>query len=254
MFWLAKIFTYTFLSPGLFLALLILALIAIFRDYRRGSIFLVTLAVCSIYLLSFKPARDIIIYPLENRYRSNPAAEIDALIVLGGGLRHNTRDAPGGAAPSDSTLRRLHHAYRIYRQKNISIIVCGGAPLGRAVNEGAVMARTLEQLGVPSVKIHQENLSRNTKENLLNVKTYLQKQGYRRPGIVTSAAHIPRAMRTAASFGINAVPLACDYKYESGGYRWHDIFPDSSYLRDSFLGLKEYIGLLYYQKLLLKRR
>ncbi|MDR1996806.1 MAG: YdcF family protein [Candidatus Margulisbacteria bacterium] len=252
MFILAKIFTFTLLSPGLFLALLLLLLAAIIADCRRTSIFLVVLSCCTIYALSSKPVRDLLIYPLEASYRQTPNPDIDALIVLGGGVRHNTLDKPGQAVVSDATLQRLYHAYKIYRQKGTPIIVCGGSPLGRQPDESSVMAAALVNLGVPRGKIHQEKLSRNTKENLLNAKIYLQKYGYQKPGLVTSAAHMPRAMQTAAGLGIKAAPLPCDYKYGGRQYFWQDFFPDTGYLSESFAALKEYTGLVYYRQILVR--
>lgn len=252
MFFLSKVFTYTFLSPGLFVFLTLLALVAILKDYRRISIYLVFISCLTLYMLSIRPVHNKIIYPLETKYPALTTANVDVLIVLGGGVRHNTLDNPRKAAPSDSSLQRVYFAYRLYHQKEVPIIVCGGAPLGQATGESTVMAEALINMGVSADKIHQENSSRNTKENLLNIQNYLRQQGYKNPGIITSAAHMPRSMRTAAQLGIKATALPCDFRYEGNKYYFYDIFPDASYLRSNFISIKEYIGLLYYQKLLLK--
>ena len=254
MFFLSKVCTYTFLSPGLFVFLIILVLVSALARRRRDCIFLLVFSGLLLYLLSIRPVRDILVYQLETQYPYTTQAKADVLVVLGGDVRHNTLDNPRRAVPTDSTLQRLHFAYRLYRQKGLPIIVCGGTPLGRNTKESAVMAATLVQLGVPGAKIYQEDCSRNTRENLQNIRAYLQKKGYKKPGIITSAMHMPRAMRTASGLGIKAVALPCDYHYEGARYHFYDIFPDTNYLRENFIALKEYIGTAYYQTILLSSR
>jgi uncharacterized SAM-binding protein YcdF (DUF218 family) len=97
----------------------------------------------------------------------------------------------------------------------------------------------------PRGKIIQENQSRNTQENLENAKKYLQKYKLRKPGLLTSAKHLPRAILIAESLGLQPQPLPCDFSCDGEPYQWHDIFPSADYLRDSFAGLKEYAGILY---------
>ncbi|MDR1453545.1 MAG: YdcF family protein [Candidatus Margulisbacteria bacterium] len=242
MFILGKIFTWSLLSPGLFLLLLLLGLAAALSNKRRACVFLLILSCAAIYFLSVKPGRDRIIVPLETKYPRAPEPQIDALIVLGGGV------SPRGEL-SDASLQRLHAAYRIYRQKPVPLIVCGGDPLGDGVKESAVLAAALADWQVPPAKIIQEDQSRNTQENLENAKKYLQKYKLQKPGLLTSAAHLPRAMLIAESLGLQPRPLPCDFSYDGEPYRWYDIFPNADCLKDSFAGLKEYAGIFYYRVL-----
>ncbi|GBR72289.1 protein DUF218 [Candidatus Termititenax spirochaetophilus] len=240
MFLLGKIFTWSILSPGVFLIILLLLITAIISDRRRISIFFLVLVCCSMYFLSVKPGRDKIIQPLETKYKQPQKPNVDVLIVLGGGVSKS-------GAPEDATLQRLYYAYQIYKQNPVPLIVCGGDPLGSGIRESAVMSRVLESWGVPQDKIYQENQSRNTAENLRNARTYLQKYKFKKPGLVTSAMHLPRAVQIAKSLGITSVPLPCAFKYEGELYQWYDVFPNAGYLQDSFSGLKEYTGQFYYR-------
>ncbi|GBR75960.1 protein DUF218 [Candidatus Termititenax persephonae] len=243
MFLLGKIFTWTLLSPALFMLLLFLALGAALQNRRRTCVFLLILSSTLIYFLSAKPGRDLIIQPLETRYPPSQYAKssssLDVLIVLGGGVSRDGR-------PSHSSLQRLYAAHQIYKKKPLPIIVCGGDPLGNGVNESTVMAAILQSWGVPTQKIILEKQSRNTQENLKYAKIYLQKYKFQKPGLVTSAAHLPRAMQMARDLQIPAVPLPGDQRYEGAVYYWQDIFPNTRYLVESFAGLKEYFGLAYY--------
>lgn len=247
MFILGKIFTWSLLSPGLFLLLLFLVFAAALSNKRRACIFLLILSCAAVYFLSVKPGRDRIIAPLETRYPRAPQPKIDALIVLGGGV------SPHGE-PGDASLQRLYAAYKIYQKKPVPIIVCGGDPLDSGVRESAVLAAVLESWRVPRSKIIQEDQSRNTQENLENAQKYLRKYKLQKPGLVTSALHLPRAMLIAESLGLKPQPLPCDFSYDGLLYQWPDIFPNTDYLKDSFAGLKEYFGIFYYRVLQISKQ
>lgn len=222
--------------------LLLGALAAALSNKRRACIFLLILSCAIIYFLSVKPGRDMIVAPLETRYSRTPNPQIDALIVLGGGV------SPRGEL-GDASLQRLYAAHKIYQKKPVPIIVCGGDPLGAGVKESAALAAALMSWQVPRSKIIQEDQSRNTQENLENAKKYLQKYKLQNPGLLTSAAHLPRAMLIAESLGLQPQPLPCDFSCDGEPYQWYDIFPNADCLRDSFAGLKEYTGILYYRVL-----
>jgi uncharacterized SAM-binding protein YcdF (DUF218 family) len=62
--------------------------------------------------------------------------------------------------------------------------------------EGDAIAEMLVVLGVPAQAIRRETTSRNTRENAANVRGVLREIGARRVLLVTSALHMPRAIKT----------------------------------------------------------
>ena len=84
------------------------------------------------------------------------------------------------------------------------IIVSGGSLLplggGPATTEAEAMRRFLVDLGVPSEAIVSEGNSLNTLENIRNVR---QMVGDARVALVTSAFHMPRALKIARQGNLN---------------------------------------------------
>ena len=74
------------------------------------------------------------------------------------------------------------------------------------------MRDLLVEWGVPSTAILIETKSLNTYQNAINVKPILESHNINNVLLVTSAIHMPRALATFQSVGINAIPSPTDYK------------------------------------------
>ncbi len=76
----------------------------------------------------------------------------------------------------------------------------------------------------------------------------LAEHGLHRVLLVTSAMHMPRALATFTSAGIEAEPAATDYTVT---YRDHrsviDFLPDAKALARTTDAIKEYVGYAYYR-------
>jgi uncharacterized SAM-binding protein YcdF (DUF218 family) len=101
---------------------------------------------------------------------------------------------------------------------------------------------------VPGESILAESASRNTHENAEFTREVLVEHGLWRVLLVTSALHMPRALATFTSAGIEAVPAPTDFTVT---YRDHrtlmDFLPDAGALSHTTDALKEYIGYAYYR-------
>ncbi len=63
--------------------------------------------------------------------------------------------------------------------------------------------------------------------------------------LVTSAAHMPRAVRTFHRAGLDPIPYPVDF-HILGDYRWEDWLPNTDNLVTLERALKEYLGLAFY--------
>lgn len=123
-------------------------------------------------------------------YTTTPAATLepghaDVLVVLGSPV-----DYTGGLLPMQRW--RVNEAVQEYRRGEASsLIFSGGAAANRFV-ESEVMAREALRLGVPGRAILTETHSRTTLENIRNITPILQKHGWRRVEVISSADHLPR--------------------------------------------------------------
>lgn len=101
--------------------------------------------------------------------------------------------------PSPALERRTAHALALWRAGAGSRIVCCGG-LGRhAPSEAEVMARLLQEAGVPAEAILREERSTSTYENIAFARACLAEP---RVVIVTDPYHAPRAVVIARRLGL----------------------------------------------------
>lgn len=177
------------------------------------------------------------------------APHADAIVVLGGGLQLPLPPRPT-AELSEAGDRVLSGA-RLYRAgKAPVVIVTGGNVFEQDASvrgEGHHMAALLEEWGVPSRAIIVEAKSRNTRENAVETAKILEREGLHTVLLVTSAAHMPRALATFKGAGINAVPMPTDYTVDD--YRRPlvlEILPSSVALDMNTQTFREHLGILVY--------
>jgi uncharacterized SAM-binding protein YcdF (DUF218 family) len=147
---------------------------------------------------------------LEARYASiQPLEEplpFDALVILGGDSHTGANGRPQGGD-------RLTLAAQLYHRGLARELICTGSKIAALDSEtlgpGEKSAHVLQGLGVP------ENLitllpGRNTAEEMVSLGQRFG-SGDRRVGLITSAWHLPRAMRLAAKHGFHPLPLPSDF-------------------------------------------
>lgn len=248
---LSTAFTRLFLSPFVFALPLAAGAVLVLAGRRRAGAATVLSATAVHLLLSLQPVADLLLRPLEDAYPPPSAAELsgcDAVVVLGGGARKLVPGEEGGSFPTSAPLARLVAGLRA-RGKGPRTVVVSGGQVGtdpEAETEAAAMRRLLVELGVPGDEVLAETESRNTWENAAFTEELLRQRGARRAVLVTSALHMPRAMRSFLAAGADCVPYGADYLAHRGTYRFLDLLPDFETLSVSFRALHEYVGLLAY--------
>lgn len=170
----------------------------------------VALAIAETILLSLPPVSDVLLASLQDQTRieakAAPACCYDAIVVLGGGI--GPAQPPHIPEPHlTDSADRIWHAARLYhRGLAPRIIVSGGG--GGEMSEAEAMRQFLTDLAVPKEAIIIEGASLNTIENIRYVRK-LVKEG--RVALVTSASHMPRAMRLARIAGLNVAAFPTDW-------------------------------------------
>jgi uncharacterized SAM-binding protein YcdF (DUF218 family) len=193
------------------------------------------------------PVSTWLMLPLEQRFSSpaEGAGRVDAIIVLGGAVM------PAGSMEHDAPqlnqeAERLTVLPQLMRQyPGIPVIFSGGSgdPREPDAREAPIAARFLADLGIDMSRLRSEDASRNTWENAINSKPLLPAGG--RVLLVTSAAHMPRAVGIFRKVGIDVVPYPVSYSVNQG-----DVWRFGLNLSDNMEKLDraahEYRGLLAY--------
>lgn len=233
------------LAVGVLLALLLAAV-----GWRRLGAWVAGLVVAQTIVLSLPPVAAALVVPLEARARRDTAGALpccyDAIVVLGGGI---APAVPPEVPDPDLTdaADRVWYAARLYhRGAAPRIIVSGGSLLDRpsdlAITEAEGMRRFLVDLGVPTGSIVSEGDSRNTRENVRNVRRMV---GDARVALVTSAVHMPRALQLAQEAGLNVTGLATDWSAPPQARPlWENWLPTVGSMGTSAAALHEYMALL----------
>jgi uncharacterized SAM-binding protein YcdF (DUF218 family) len=214
--------------------------------HRRLGHVLVALGGFIALAATLGPVSNVLLRPLEDRY---PAIIDPSVIrplpryiaVLGSGYR--PRDGlPITAALDAVALVRLTEGVRLFRQMPGSrLILSGGAVDGQPPSargyELAAMA-----LGVPSSSI---DIIDSPLDTGAEIRALHARLGNAPVILVTSAAHMPRAMAHCARGGLRAVAAPTGNLTEpSGTWGVGAFLPSGTSLRKTETAFHEYVGLL----------
>jgi uncharacterized SAM-binding protein YcdF (DUF218 family) len=174
----------------------------------------------------------------------------DALIVLGGG----SSMGPAGRPQLNQAGDRLVLAAQMYHAGKARRLICTGQRIRELNPEGRDPAeqsqQILESLGIPRSAIEHRG-GRNTAEEFQQIGQAGLPSG--RIGLLTSAWHMPRAMRLARANGVTVEPVPADFQgaHEEGERRSHgpgalvlSLIPTAEALSGHALLWKELLALL----------
>lgn len=214
--------------------------------HRKAEGLLVILALLGISLASWGPVADALLSPLESRYPplldASGHPEAVAVVVLGSGYSP-VPGLPVTSQLSATALVRLAEGIRLYRQlPGAHLILSGGAVYGSGASAHGY-ARAARGLGVPASDLVLLDTPRDTAAEARAVRDLL---GTKQPFIlVTSAAHMPRAIRHFKVEGLNPVPAPTRYRsLREDRFRLRYWVPSARQLRKTERALYEYMGML----------
>jgi uncharacterized SAM-binding protein YcdF (DUF218 family) len=173
----------------------------------------------------------------------------DVAIVLGGaiGRQLSPRLAPDAGEAID---RVLHTARLFHAGKTKAILVSGGNLPWQTASEpeAELIAGLLVELGVPRSAIALETESRNTRQNAVNSAGVMKLKNWRSAVLVTSAAHMPRALAVFEKAGIGVVPASTDVRVTYPLFESVlDLVPSAAALAITTDALKELLGIFVYR-------
>lgn len=230
--------------------LLVLALIA-FLAARRKNLRLAQrasgLLVTILLIIGFLPLGDVLFWSLEARVPvSRELASVDGVVVLGGGEDVQASLASGQPQLGEGGDRYVAALTLARRHPEAKLVFAGGSGrlrdvTGAEVSEASIAERIFQAQGIAPDRLSLEGRSRNTAENAKFAFEQVQPQAEETWVLVTSAFHMPRAMKSflAAGWqGIIAHPV--DYRTRSfvAGLGWN--FDRNLEMLNT--GIREWVG------------
>jgi len=235
----------TFLMPlSLGIVLLTIGLFYLFKSQRKRGRFFVTLGVVWLTLFSYPPLANTLLYPLEHRYPSLIQApqKVRYIYVLGYG---HTTDAtlPITSQLEEEAVVRLSEGIRLYRQLQgkAKLILSGYSGLYDPTSHARMQQRLARALGVAAEDIILENSPKDTQEEALAAKRVVGNEALI---LVTSAYHMPRAMRWFEKVDLHPLPAPTYHQASLKHVHYFDIFSICA-LKKSTIVFHEYLGMVW---------
>lgn len=247
--------------PGGALILLALAVLLMGRRPRAGRVLAATACVV-LWLSGTRGFGEVLLAPLEDAYPALTAQAVAealagadpprAIVVLGGGTQRDVREQPWQDKPRAHTLARLVHGAWLARESGLPMLLSGGRVFPDRPSEAEVMARVsrevlhveprwLEEASLDSLGNARESARILTADHVHSIV------------LVSTAAHLPRAVATFEAAGLKVLPAPTDFsgRAQASGpvspVSWMDWMPSATGAEDVWYGLHEWTGMLWYR-------
>jgi uncharacterized SAM-binding protein YcdF (DUF218 family) len=243
MFILKKIVEAFVLPPGFMVPVLAVLGIYLWRRARRAALACAALSAL-IWIGTSGRFCDQLLRPLEDAYSVPAKPEGDVIILLCGGFRGTRKPYSASERLAPGTLERAAAAYKLHRGTGLPLLVSGGAPFSDEP-EAEAAAAFLRELGVPAGKIFTETRSRDTLENAAYSAAICREKGFRKPLLLTSAYHMPRAVLLFSKAGTGEIAPFPVARRSDGPHYFTDYLPGGGL--EARLAANEYLGLAYYR-------
>ena len=239
---------------ALLLVLLLVACALLWSRYWNWGRWLVVACAALLLIGGEAPTASWLIYPLEERFHRPDLANapVDGIIILGGGEDSRIAKARNVHALNEAGERLTEGLALARRFPKAKLVFTGGSiEILFAPTIGAEAASRILQdfdLGDPK-RLVLEARARNTWENAVFTKELVKPKPGERWLLVTSAAHMPRAMGAFRKAGFPVEPWPVDYRTAGPRDRWLPFEAPSEGLRRLEAALHEWYGLIAYRVL-----
>lgn len=180
------------------------------------------------------------------------APDADAVIVLGGGWRASRPDFV--SLDLTGCADRLIAGFELCRRGKVRALVVGGdppqPPPGMAPSSERIRAWFHEWKLSPA-EFHTLGPVRTTRDEAQRARELVERQGWKRVLLVTSALHMRRSVAVFEKAGVPVHPVACDFqvlRFHESSADWK-AFPDEESLMTFGLWWHEVLGWVAYRLL-----
>jgi uncharacterized SAM-binding protein YcdF (DUF218 family) len=238
------------LAPGNLLALMLTAgVLWLLVSRRQRGLSLVAASALGFLAFLFLPVGEWLALPLESRFPA-PAAlpeRLDGIVVLGGAVDEMVSTVRGRVELNHAGTRMVDAAALARRYPSARVVLTGGDSrvVGSAPAEAGVMKAFFVAEGIDPARITTESRSRTTFENASFSYALVQPKPGETWVLVTSAAHMPRAVGCFRRQGWSVLPYPADFETAgNGSFHWELSLSD--HLAVATRAIREWIGLMGY--------
>jgi uncharacterized SAM-binding protein YcdF (DUF218 family) len=201
-------------------------------------------------IVSLTPLGLLMLSVLENRFpKPQLPANVAGIVVLGGSFDTRIGRTRGELELNDAADRitTTMALARLFPQARVVFSGGAAAMLTEDITESSMAEKLFAALGLPPERLELEDRSRNTVENAV----YTREIAEPKPGetwlLVTSAAHMPRAVGCFRVAGFDVLPYPTDYQTPSGSALYWPSTASVRNLEKVHFAIREYLGLAVYR-------
>lgn len=215
---------------------------------RRTGKYLTTVGVVLLFLLGIGAPFSLVGHRFEMQYPplldTTPQTAVKWVLVLGGG-HYAGAHLPLSSRISSISLHRIAEGIRLYREFPQSRLIFSGAAIVDGVSIAELSRDLAVELGVEPQRIVVRATPRNTAEEARCAHELVRDDAFI---LVTSAVHMPRALRIFADQGMHPIPAPTGHRMsQSPSPGWSGIVPSTKGLADSRVVLHELLGMVWVQ-------
>lgn len=235
------------MPAGLAWLLLITLTVTAWRTAPRALAWLASVALLLFTVAGNAWVGNALIGSLEQRI---PPLELqqqqpfDAVCVLGGGTELSDADGPTLGSAGD----RIALAARLWHAGKAKVVVVSGSSIGSMERERDLTEEStilLRGLGVdPRAIMHVSSGAVNTAQEITAYRAMAAEHGWTRVGLVSSAWHLPRALRLCRAADFDVVPLGADRRGRFRSWSLYWVIPQDHGFDRVQHACWEYLGML----------
>lgn len=220
------------------------------RRYARLAV--LAMLALTLWIVGHRPLSIELIGLVEKQYPTKNPVDFEqpfrAIVMLGG----CTRRLPNGRPEvSEEGQRVVTTAEFWHAGKTAWIVTTGRRHENKEDPDDPAVVGTdlLVRLGVPAEKILQLP-GRNTAEEITAMSELLQSppadfaKSEGRVGLVTSAFHMPRAMKLASNASLNVIPLPSGHRWSDRSWEPSDLIPNAGAISNNTVLVRESLARL----------
>ena len=248
-FWASKIFGFLIQPVNILLVVLCVGAALLWTRWRRGARSIIMVTALIALALATLPVVMWPIVALENRFQGSPTLpeKVDGIISLGGIVNQFISKARGQTSVGPGAERLTEFAALAGRYPSAKLVFTGGSGnlFKQELKEADFLRPFLDKLGLSGREVIFENQSRNTFENALFSKRFVEPTPDEVWVLITSAMHMPRAVGVFRQAGWNVIAYPVSYATD-GRYDTVFDFNLGRGLGNTTRWLHEWVGLVAY--------
>jgi len=241
---LAKKLITFFIEPlGLILTLTSIGLYFLYKSSYTKAKFFLSFSLLLLLFLSYPPVGNFLILQLESQYSKYDYKDEDIayIHVLGSGHSENNK-WPLSSQIGNASLKRTIEGITIYKKlnkPNVKLIFTGYSGFNNTIDNAEINASIARIANISNQNIIINGEPKDTKEEVGFIKSILGGSSFI---LVTSASHMPRAMKLFKDVGLSPIAAPTDFHGE-------DLLllkaPNINSLAKSRTAIHEYLGTIW---------